>query len=69
MTVMREQHVDLILLIQHKHDDQDVCFFAIHNPNGWTDLRGQELNVLKGYNITDLLAGGGGAGTKAIADR
>ncbi len=48
---MREQHVDLILLIGHRHDDQQVCFFAIHSPNGWTDLHGQRLAVLKGYAV------------------
>jgi len=29
--------VDLVLLIAHKHDNRDVCFFAFHNPNGWVD--------------------------------
>ncbi|MCL4395986.1 MAG: hypothetical protein M1482_14490 [Chloroflexi bacterium] len=48
---MREQKVDLILLMGHQHDDQQVCFFAVHNPNGWTDLHGQKLTVLKGYAV------------------
>ena len=43
--VMREMHVDLILLIGHKHDDREVCFFALHNPDGWVDLHGQKLTV------------------------
>ena len=49
--VMREMHVDLILLIGHQHDDRDVCFFAVHTPDGWVDLHGQNLVVLKGYAI------------------
>ena len=49
--VMREMHVDLILLIGHKHDDREVCFFAVHNPDGWVDLHGQKLTVLKGYAV------------------
>jgi hypothetical protein len=49
--VMREMHVDLILLIGHKHDDREVCFFAVHNPAGWVDLHGQKLTVLKGYPV------------------
>jgi hypothetical protein len=49
--LMREMRVDLILLIGHKHDDRDVCFFAVHNPDGWVDLHGQRLTVLKGYMV------------------
>jgi hypothetical protein len=49
--VMREMRVDLILLIGHKHDDRDVCFFAVHNPDGWVDLHGQKLTVLKEYAV------------------
>ena len=49
--VMREMHVDLILLIGHKHDDREVCFFAVHNPDGWVDLHGQKLTVLKRYPV------------------
>lgn len=49
--VMREMRVDLILLIGHKHDDREVCFFAVHNPDGWVDLHGQKLTVLKGYPV------------------
>ncbi|HZT29196.1 MAG TPA: hypothetical protein VFA33_04895 [Bryobacteraceae bacterium] len=48
---MREQHVDVLLLIRHKHDDQDVCFFALHNPDGWRDLHGQKLTILKRYEL------------------
>jgi hypothetical protein len=51
MDVMREMGVDLILLIGHKHDGGAVCFFAVHNPDGWADLRGQTLTVLKGYPV------------------
>lgn len=49
--VMREMHMDLILLIGHKHGDHGVCFFAVHNPDGWCDLHGQRLTVLKGYAV------------------
>lgn len=49
--LMRDMRVDLILLIGHKHEDRDVCFFAVHNPDGWVDLRGQKLTVLKGYPV------------------
>ena len=51
MDVMREMRVDLILLIGHKHEDRDVMFFAVHNPDGWHDLHGQKLTVLKGYAV------------------
>lgn len=37
-----------------KDDDRDVCFFAVHNSNGWVHLRGRCLTVLK--------AQGGGRG-------
>ncbi len=43
--LMREMRVDLILLIGHKHDGRDVCFFAVHNPDGWFDLHGQKLAI------------------------
>ncbi len=46
--VLREMRVDLILLIGHKYGGRDVCFFAVHNPEGWLDLQGQKLTVLKG---------------------
>ena len=49
--VMREMHVDQILLMGHKHYGREVCFFAVHNPDGWTDLHGQKLTVLKGYAV------------------
>jgi len=51
LDTMREMNVDLILLVGHKHNNQEVCFFAVHNPNGWTDLHGQKLTVLKGYLV------------------
>ena len=47
--VMREMRVDLVLLIAHQHEGQEVCFFAVHNPDGWADLHGQKLRVLRGY--------------------
>jgi hypothetical protein len=50
-SILREWRVDLILLIGHRYDDQQVCFFAFHNPDGWTDLHGQKLTVLKGYAV------------------
>jgi len=51
LDLMREMRVDLILLIGHKHEGSDVVFFAVHNPDGWTDLHGQKLKVLKGYAV------------------
>jgi hypothetical protein len=45
--VMREMRVDLMLLLGHEHDGLPVCFWAVHNPNGWVDLHGQELQVRK----------------------
>ena len=51
LDVMREMRVDLMLLIAHQHDGRAVCFWAVHNPNGWTDLRGRKLTVLKGYAV------------------
>lgn len=52
--LMREMRVDLILLIGHKHDARDVCFFAVHNPAGWLDLHGQKLAIsnLRGSGVT-----------------
>ena len=49
LDVVREMRVDLMLLIAHRHDDRTVCFWAVHNPDGWVDLQGQKLTVLKGY--------------------
>ena len=43
--ILKEESVDLILLIEHQHGDEDVAFFALHNPNGWRDLRGQQLQI------------------------
>jgi hypothetical protein len=45
--ILREFRVDLLLLIAHKHEGRDVCFFAFRHPGGWRDLRGQALTVLK----------------------
>jgi hypothetical protein len=45
--ILREFQVDLLLLIGHKHEDREVCFFALRHPGGWRDLRGQALTVLK----------------------
>jgi len=56
LDLMREMHVDLILLIGHKHEGRDVMFFAVHNPDGWHDLHGQKLTVLKGYAVELPLA-------------
>jgi hypothetical protein len=47
MDLIREMRVDLVLLIGHVHDGKQVCFFALHNPSGWVDLRGQTLTLLK----------------------
>ena len=43
--ILREWHVDRLLLVAHKHEGQDVCFFALHHPGGWRDLRGQDISV------------------------
>ena len=43
--ILREWQIDLLLLIAHKHEGQDVCFFALHHPGGWRDLRGQDISV------------------------
>jgi hypothetical protein len=45
--ILREFQVDLLLLIAHKHEDREVCFFALRHPGGWRDLRGQTLTVRK----------------------
>jgi hypothetical protein len=34
--------VDLVLLIAHKHEGRDACFFAVHNQDG-------RVRVVKGY--------------------
>ena len=43
--ILREFEVDLLLLIEHKHNGRDVCFFALRHPGGWRDLRGQNLTI------------------------
>ncbi len=45
--VMHEMHVDLMLLIGHRHSDKPVCFWAVHTPGGWFDLHGQRLHILR----------------------
>jgi hypothetical protein len=45
--ILREFQVDRLLLIAHKHDGKEVCFFALRHPGGWRDLRGQALTLLK----------------------
>jgi hypothetical protein len=45
--ILREWRIDLVLLIAHKHEDRNVCFFALRHPGGWRDLRGQTLTLLK----------------------
>ena len=45
--ILREFRVDLLLLIAHKHDGREVCFFALRHPAGWRDLRGRAITVLK----------------------
>jgi hypothetical protein len=47
--MMRAIPVDLVLLVGHQHGDRDVCFCALHTPEGWMDVQGQRLAVLKGY--------------------
>ena len=42
LDVMREMRVDLVLLIAHKHEGRDACFFAVHNQDG-------RVRVVKGY--------------------
>ncbi len=48
LDVMREMRVDFMLLIVHLHDGKPVCFWAVHNPDGWIDLHGQRLTIRKG---------------------
>jgi hypothetical protein len=48
LDIMREMRVDLMLLIGHRHDGMPLCFWAVHNPNGWVDLHGQKLVLRKG---------------------
>jgi hypothetical protein len=45
--ILREFKVDLLLLIAHKHDGRDVCFFARRHPGGWRDLHGQDIQIAK----------------------
>jgi hypothetical protein len=45
--ILREFQVDLLLLIAHKHDAQDVCSFALRHPGGWRDLHGQDIQIAK----------------------
>lgn len=45
--ILREGHIDLLLLIAHKYEGQEVCFFALRHPGGWRDLRGQDIGVTK----------------------
>ena len=49
LDIMREMQVDLMLLIEHLLNNKPVCFWAVHNPNGWVDLRGQKLTIQKTY--------------------
>lgn len=42
---LREWRVDLLVLIAHKREGQEVCFFALRHPGGWRDLRGQDIQV------------------------
>ena len=51
LDVLREMRVDLMLLIEHLHEETPVCFWAVHNPNGWVDLHKQKLTILKGYPV------------------
>jgi hypothetical protein len=48
--ILREWLVDLLLLIGHKHEGQDMCFFALRHPDGWRDLRGQDIQVTSRQN-------------------
>ena len=43
--ILREWQIDLLILITHKHEGQDVCFFALRHPGGWRDLRGQDIEI------------------------
>ncbi len=45
--ILREFQVDLLLLIAHKHEDREVCFFALRHPGGWRDLSGQQIQIMK----------------------
>ena len=45
--LMHEWRVDFLLLIRHRHGEDTVCFFALRNPLGWRDLKGQSLEITK----------------------
>jgi len=45
--LMHEWGVDFLALIQHRHNGQDVHFFALRHPGGWRDLHGQHLRITK----------------------
>ncbi len=45
---MRAMRVDVMLLIGHQHEGNAVCFWAVHNPDGWVDLHSQKLTILIG---------------------
>ena len=44
-SILREWQVDLLLLMAHKHEGQELCFFALRHPRGWRNLRGQDIQV------------------------
>ena len=45
--LMHEWRIDFLLLIRHRHGEGTVCFFALRNPHGWRDLKGQSLEITK----------------------
>ena len=45
--ILREWHVDQLLLLAHKHAGQDVCFFVLHHPGGCCDSCGQDISVTR----------------------
>jgi len=45
--IMREFQIDFVVLIRHRHSNGEVCFFALHYPEGWKDLHKQDLSIGK----------------------
>jgi len=39
--ILREWHIDLLLLIGHGHDGHDLCFFALRRPEGGATCGGR----------------------------
>ena len=42
---IKEMGIDQLLLIEHAYRGNQQCFWALHCPAGWRDLKGQALRV------------------------